>query len=151
MTPQENKLVEVKNVNTCDVNHPARYNVGASTESKGILKDIGFDDSVLELECIKAMEEQHGKAFVFLFCVGNVTKYLWRLNLKGSNAFERSITMKKDLGKIMWYCEYAISLFESTKGMSEHFPHHHKQYEQMKVVKNWLTENYRVRSQYGEV
>ena len=63
-----------------NVNHPAHY-AGATS-----------------MECIDAMELAFGKEGVFLICLGNAFKYLWRYRNKNG---------REDLDKAEWYLNRA--------------------------------------------
>lgn len=67
-----------------DVEKPAHYNLS-------------------EIECFDAIEAQLGK-YTKYYCLGNVVKYDWRHEYKG--------TPLKDLKKAAWYLNKAIEMHE---------------------------------------
>jgi len=82
------------------VNAPPHYHSGASPESRGLLKILGFKDSHFQEECILAMISVFGPRAVFWFCLLTVVKYLWRAGQKGN--------AQMDYDKARWYAKRAL-------------------------------------------
>lgn len=70
------------------VNRPAHYTQG-------------------NIECIDAIEAALGLEGAIAFCKGNVIKYAWRADTKGTPA--------QDMRKVVWYANKAADLIDRRK------------------------------------
>lgn len=71
------------------VNHPSHYNLPGKKE------------------CIEQMLEDYGSQVVYVFCMTNAYKYLYRAGLKEDNP------EVQDISKAKWYARYAKSVEEN--------------------------------------
>lgn len=74
-----------------NVNHPSHYNIPGKKE------------------CIEQMRDDMGSTVVFIFCLTNAYKYLYRAGRKDGNSEHQ------DLEKVNWYLRYAESIVDNVE------------------------------------